>query len=165
MATVSMAGWTGDGVNNPTLASATRRPYVISRTLNVADIVTAKGSGLATNDVIEVLNVPKGTAILASWVKKSSAISGTASALTLSLGITGVSATAWASAYDYYAASTYEISTSSAATVTIQPSAQDTIDLLIAGLTGTWTGGTITVSALLVEVDEVARPGVAQPKS
>lgn len=165
MATVVASTFTGDGVTSPG-GQAIRHPYIITRKFNVADLVTLKGSALATNDVIQALNVPTGTVILGAYLVKETAITGTASALTLSLGITGVSATAWASAYDYYAASTgaYTGSPASGAHQIVGTTA-DTIDILIAGLTGTWTGGYITVVAICADIDATRRPGRAALQS
>lgn len=165
MATVSMGTWTGDGVSTAG-TGATYHPYVLSRTLNVADIVTKKGSGIAASDVIEVLNIPAGTLVVGGWIRKDTAITGTASALTLSLGITGVSAAAFLSAFDYFAASTGAYATLGSAPVTqIVGSTADTVDLLVASLTGTWTGGNITVSVVCIDADKVNRPGLAALKS
>lgn len=165
MATVLSATWSGDGVSPPS-PGANYRPYTLSRTFNVADIVTKKGSALAASDVIEVLNVPTGTLVLAGWIRKDTAILGTASVMTLSLGVTGVSATAFLSAFDYFGAATGAYATLGSAPVPQMISGTaDTVDLLIASLTGTWTGGNITVSVLCVDSDKVNRPGLAALQS
>jgi hypothetical protein len=167
MATVSMATWTG--ASNVTagtaLSGAVRVPYLISRTFNVADIVTKKGSAIAASDVIECLNVPKNSYVLGAWLSKDTAVTGTMSVCTLSLGITGVSATAWASAYDFFAAAAGARTGTITASVNGLVTTADTIDLLVASLTGTWTGGNITVSALIVDVDNINRPGLAALQS
>jgi hypothetical protein len=167
MATVSMATWTGGSkiTAGPALSGAVRVPYLISRTLNWANVATTKGSAVAASDVIECLNIPKNSYVLGAFLSKDAAPTGTVSVCTLSLGITGVSATAWASAYDYYAASagamTGQITASANGVVTTA----DTIDILVASLTGTLTGGNFTVSALCVDLDGALRPGLAALQS
>ena len=167
MATVNLA--TAANANLTSISairnsSETKFPYLIDATLDFAAAATAKGSGLATSDVIQVLTVPAKTVVLAAGIEYVTAVAGGVSALTISLGITGVLATTWLSAFDLFGATVgaYPVTNSAAYPMTIGV-ANDTIDVLLAGVTGTLATGVIRVWALVQDTQGVPNPGLALP--
>ena len=141
-------------------------PYFVEADLDFAAAAAAKGSALATADVIQVLTVPAKTVVLAAGIEYKTAVAGGVSALTISLGVTGVLATAWLSAFDLFAATVGAFPpTNSAAYPITTGVANDTIDVLLAGVTGTLASGKIRVWALLCDTQGTANPGIVQPGS
>ena len=72
-------------------------PYVVENTINLASAVTAKGSALAAADVIEALQIPAQSIVLAAGFEITGAITGSC---TVSLGVTGVTAAAFQEGYN-----------------------------------------------------------------
>jgi len=138
--------------------------YVEWKEIDIAAAVTAKGSALAAADVIEALRVAPGQMVLAAWVAKTAALTGTVSALTINVGFAAGSG--YLSAWDAFAATVGNETGASVNTV-IQTgtTAGDTIDLTLASLTGTLTGGKIKVGALVLDLNTKARGIIAAPKS
>ena len=104
-------------------------PYVVENTISWSAAVTAKGSALAAADVIEALQIPAQSIVLAAGFEVLTAATGSC---TVSLGVTGVTAAAY------------------------QPlviGAADTIDLLIATATTAPTSGEVRVWAVLMNID------------
>jgi len=145
-------------------SSETKFPYLIDATLDFAVAAATKGSGLATSDVIQVLTVPAKTVVLAAGIEYLTGVAGGVSALTISLGITGVLATTWLSAFDLFGATVGAFpATNSAAYPMTTGTANTTIDVLLAGVTGTLATGAIRVWALVQDTQTVANPGIALP--
>jgi hypothetical protein len=144
----------------------TKNASVIWKEIDLAAAATAKGSALAASDIIETLRVPAGSVLLGGWAQKTAALTGTVSVLTVSVGVTGVNATAYANAWDAFAASVGGYSTPGATTPTIiSTTGGDTVDILLASLTGTLTGGKILVAVLVADTTTDSRGVIAQPKS
>lgn len=159
MATIDLSN--GLGTGHPALLTRTV-PYVVRTTIDLAEAATAKGSALAAADVIEALDIPVGTVILSAGIKVITAQTGS-SVLTLDLGVTGIDADVFADGFDLVAATagTYSQTPAAFQTVAIGATA-DTLDVLIATLTTTNTGGTFEVWAVLVDVNsKPAAPGIA----
>jgi len=135
MATVSMATWTGDPTAQlmPASDGAVRKCYAIGRELDFAAAATKKGSALASADVIEVLNIPKGTAVIGGWAKKTAAMTGTSTDLTLDIGITGVDADVYVDGWDFDAAAVGSYGTPQGVNTPplVVGTSADTVDILI----------------------------------
>lgn len=167
MATIDMATWDGSSLGGtPSLASAVREVYVIAREINIADVVTAKGTALAQADVIQVLNIPAGVTILGGTAQKTAAMTGTSTDLTFDIGITGVDVDAFVDGWDFDAAAVNSWATPLGVQIgTGTGTAARTVDILIATQTGTLTGGKVRVVVWCVDVTKMNRPGIAAPQS
>lgn len=159
MANVDVASGIGAGLHQSSVATL-KQPYTQSVTFTWEAAVTAKGSALAAADVIQCLDVPAGTMILGGAIKKTEAPTGTVSVCTLDLG-TGVDVDAWCDGFDYYAATVGDWSQAPAAWFPITNTAADTVDVVIATLTGTLLTGDVTVTVVVVDLEKPAAPGLA----
>lgn len=129
----------------------------IENVINFADALTAKGSALAALDVIEALVIPKGYVVLNAGLEVMAVDDATT--LTVHLGITGAGGLGaedvdeWVVSFDHAAsaAGTYSPQLASAPTWFIT-TAEDTIDLSFATLTGTLTTGKCRVWAVVCPV-------------
>jgi len=143
-------------------------PYSIWQEIDIPATIVAKGSALAAADVIEALRIPPNTLILYAFAKKTAAFAGTSTNLTLNVGVTGVNAASYVSAWDYDAAAIEDYGTQgtwSNPVLVPNNTTGDTIDITIATQTGTWTGGKIRVEAVCLDMNRKARGRIAQPKS
>lgn len=159
MATIDLSN--GLGTGHPAILTRTV-PYVVRKTINLSTAATSKGSALAAADVIEALDIPAGTVIMNAGIKVITAQTGS-TVLTLDLGVTGIDADNFVDGFDYFAAAAGAYAQNAAAFQPIVIGATaDTLDVLIATLTTTNTGGTFEVWALLVDVNsKPAAPGIA----
>lgn len=165
MATISLApALTAD--TSPQGHANVKRPYMVWKEVDLAAAATAKGSALAAADVIEVLRIPAGTILLGGFAKKTAAMTGTSTDLTLDVGVTGGDVDVTVDGWDFDAAAVGAVNNSGVQTQTYF-GASDTLDILIATQTGTVTGGKIVVGAILQSIDGItaSRQGIAQPKS
>ena len=131
-------------------------PYVVENTISLAAAVTAKGSALAAADVIEALQIPAGSIVLAAGFEVTAAVTGSC---TVSLGVTGVTAAAYVSAFAVTgstAVGTY--ATPATAGYPIVSQAADTIDLLLVTETTTLSVGSIRVFAVIVDAQDKVGP-------
>lgn len=140
-------------------AGNTKVPYLIENTIDWAAALTAKGSALAAADVVEVLDIPAQSLVLAAGMEVITADDATT--LTLDLGITAVEADIWADGFDHAAAAAGAYSQFAADfRPLIVGSATDTIDVLVATLTGTLTVGETRVWAVIIDVSDAIKPGL-----
>lgn len=139
--------------------------YKISKEIDLAAAVTAKGSALAAADVIEVLRLPAGVVVLAAGARKTAAMTGTSTDLTFDVGITGGDVDQFVDGWDYDAAAVGAIVSNGVQMPPAVIQTSDTIDILIATQTGTLTGGKVEVWAVIVDVLPESRGAIAQPKS
>lgn len=131
-------------------------PYVVENTINFATATTAKGSALAAADVIEAVQIPAQSVVLAAGYEVLSAITGD---VTMSVGVTGVLATAYVNAATLAAATavgTY--GTSSSTAYPIATASADTVDLLISASTTALSAGSVRVWAVLVDASDRVGP-------
>jgi len=162
MATISVAS---AGTLHPA-NSGTRTPYRIERVITVEELVAEKGSAIAAADVIEAISVPAGSLVLAAGIYVETALGGgTGSALTLDLGVTGGDVDVYTDGFDAHAAVAGAYSVIPVAACPIVFGATDTLDVLIATQTGTYTAGTLIVWAVLQDIAPAATPGLAVLKS
>lgn len=160
MATINQALLTGDGVNQVGVSGAVRKPYMIFKEIDFAAATTAKGSALAAADVIQAVNIAAGTMVIQGGAIKTTAMTGTSVDLTLSVGVTGVSANNIVNAWDFDAAAVGSYGTLGAQAPYIFTTA-GTVDILIASQTGTFTGGKMKIFLLLCDAEPTAKPGIA----
>lgn len=160
MATVDMTAGTVGHSRGDAYAA---RAYVVEREIDLADVVTTKGSAIAVNDVIQVIDVPARSLVLAAGFEVTSAMTGTSTDATLDFGITGVDVDAFVDGFDLDAAAAGAYSAIPAATIGGKYffSAADTLDLLVATQTNTITGGKLRCWAVMVNVDGRDKPGLA----
>ncbi len=165
MATISLSNVTGSN-KAPVQTSNLKVPYLIWKEVDFAAAAAAKGSALAASDIIEAVRVPKDHAVLRAFVKKTSAITGTSTDLTLHLGITGLSSNVFGNGWDYDAAVVGTYGTHAGAQTPAYPlAASDTVDITIATQSGTFTGGKAIVYVEVVDLTTNQRGSIAQPKS
>lgn len=157
MATVSLAP-ASTVLGHPTRGGNVKIPYLVEYELNYATAATAKGSALASADVIEVIRLPVGTVVLGAGAQIKTA----ATVTTLTLGVgTGVDDNEWVDALDGKAtAGTYGIDLTPVPMWNTYGTA-DTIDVTFQTLTGTLSAGIVRVYALLLDVSDAAAPGLA----
>lgn len=136
--------------------SVRNMPYVVENTINLASAVTAKGSALAAADVIEALQIPAQSIVLAAGFEITSAVTGSC---TVSLGVTGVTAAAYVSAFAVTnALSVGTYATPATAGYPIVSQSADTLDLLLVTETTTLSAGTIRVFAVVVDAQDRVGP-------
>jgi hypothetical protein len=135
----------GEGSDN-------RKPYMVQNTIDFAEVTTVKGSAIAASDIVEALALPAGTLIHAAGVQVVSPFTGTATNITLDVGITGVLAKAFVDAFDFDAAAAGAWAGPVPANIPRLLPTADTIDILVATQTGTFTGGKLRVWAVVSNV-------------
>jgi hypothetical protein len=132
------------------------RPYMVENIINFASATTAKGSALAAADVIQALQIPAQTFVLAAGYEVLSAITGD---VTMSVGVTGVLATAFVNAATLQAATSVgTYGTSSTTGYPIVSGAASTVDLLISASTTALSAGSVRVFALLCDAQDRVGP-------
>ena len=161
MATYDVTG--PGGVNRPgRFNPGVRIPYLVENTIDVSQINSAAGT--AQNDVLQCIDVPAETLIMAAGVEVLTACS---SSVVIDIGVTGSTAgfsdpDAFVDAYDATGASYAARDVADAAPM-LTCKVADTIDALMAGAAS--TAGKIRVWAVLCDisgVDETDRQSDAQ---
>jgi len=155
MATITtLSNAVGSGLQP--VRSIRNMPYMVENTINFATATTAKGSALAASDVIEAVQIPAQSVVLAAGYEVLSAITGD---VTMSVGVTGVLATAYVNAATLAAATSVgTYGTSSTTAYPIATAAADTVDLLISASTTALSAGSVRVWALLVDAQDRVGP-------
>ena len=161
MATYDVTG--PGGVNRPGRYNpGVRTPYLVENTIDVSQINSAAGT--AQNDVLQCIDVPAETLVMAAGVEVLTACS---SSVVIDIGITGSTAgfsdpDAFVDAYDATGAAYAPRDVADAAPM-LTCKVADTIDALMAGAAS--TAGKIRVWAVLCDisgVDETDRQSDAQ---
>jgi hypothetical protein len=155
MATITtLSNAVGSGLQP--VRSIRNMPYMVENTINFATATTAKGSALAASDVIEAVQIPAQSVVLAAGYEVLTAITGD---VTMSVGVTGVLATAYVNAATLAAATSVgTYGTSSTTAYPIATAAADTVDLLISASTTALSAGSVRVWALLVDAQDRVGP-------
>jgi hypothetical protein len=138
--------------------------YVVEARIDLAAVVTAKGSALVAADVIEAIRIPAKSVVLAAGIEVLTAVGGGGTVLTLDLG-TGTDVDAFVDGYDAFAAVAGGMTVKPAAGVIEHVNASDTIDILIATQTGVFNTGVLRVFAIVADANGTVTPGLAQLKS
>ena len=162
MATYDVTGPSNAGVRPGRYNPGVRTPYLVENTIDVSAI--NGDSGTASGDVLQCLDVPAETLVMAAGVEVLTACS---SSVVIDIGTTGSSAgfldpDAFVDAYDATGASYAPRDVADAAPMIICKTA-DTIDALMAGAAS--AAGKIRVWAVLCDiagVDETDRQSDAQ---
>lgn len=164
MATVSLAN-AATRTQSPSRASNVKVPYLVEFTLDLAAAATAKGTTLAASDVLECIRIPAETVVLFAGFEVVTAVTGGASDQTVTLG-DGGDPNRWVDTFDLDAATAGAHGTIVIATANPTVfAATDTIDLVITAATTVATAGVLRVYALMVDVSNAAKPGLAALKS
>ena len=151
MATYDVTG--PGGVNRPGRYNpGVRTPYLVENTIDVSQINSAAGT--AQNDVLQCIDVPAETLVMAAGVEVLTACS---SSVVIDIGITGSTAgfsdpDAFVDAYDATGASYAARDVADAAPM-LTCKVADTIDALMAGAAS--TAGKIRVWAVLCDISGV----------
>ena len=151
MATYDVTG--PGGVNRPgRFNPGVRTPYLVENTIDVSQINSAAGT--AQNDVLQCIDVPAETLVMAAGVEVLTACS---SSVVIDIGITGSTAgfsdpDAFVDAYDATGASYAARDVADAAPM-LTCKVADTIDALMAGAAS--TAGKIRVWAVLCDISGI----------
>ena len=151
MATYDVTG--PGGVNRPGRYNpGVRTPYLVENTIDVSQINSAAGT--AQNDVLQCIDVPAETLVMAAGVEVLTACS---SSVVIDIGITGSTAgfsdpDAFVDAYDATGASYAARDVADAAPM-LTCKVADTIDALMAGAAS--TAGKIRVWAVLCDISGI----------
>lgn len=165
MATISSLVDASTRTQRPSRAANVKVPYLVEFTLDLAAAATAKGSALAAADIIQCIRVPAETVVLAASFEVVTAQAGGSADQVVLLGDTADD-NRWVDAFDLDAA----VAGAHAPIViaTANPTVfgtTTTIDLKISAATTVGTSGVLRVYALMVDVSNAAKPGLAQLKS
>jgi len=139
----------------PSGASNVKIPVLIER---VIDLSTKT---IAASDVLQSLSLPAESVVLAAGAEVKSAMTGTSTDATATVK---VGSTAFSAALDFDAAAAGAYTVASAVTPVISTAAS-TVDVVLNAFTGTITGGKLRVFALVLDVQDAKKPGLAQLKS
>ena len=127
-----------------------RKPYYVQNSVNFATAATSKGTALAAADIIQAITVPANTLILHAGFEVTTAHAGTSTDTAFDFGVTGVDADNFVDAFDFDGASVGDFA-ASAEGGPVMVGTSDTIDLEIQAMTGTTTGGSLRMFAILVD--------------
>lgn len=164
MATIDLATKLGAGIA-PSVDSVKRPVNFAEVYIDFEEAATEKGSALAAADVIEAIDLPAGSVVFAAGIEVIDVNAGS-TVLTLDLGVTGSDADAFVDGFDFVAATAGAYAAQPAAFQPIVIGATaDTLDVLIASLTTTNTGGRIRVWALYGDVKKRPEPALAALRS
>lgn len=164
MATIDMTTGTVGTVTNGITANQTTSPIrMMSTVVDFAAATTSKGSALAANDVLQVLDIPANSQVMMAGFHVLTAMTGTSTNLALDLGFTGGDVDNFCDGFDYDGASVGDVSTRGIPATASETfiTATDTLDILIQAQTGTFTGGKVRVWAIVIVPEVPAFPGVA----
>lgn len=165
MATIDLATRLGSG-NHSTVASNRMPINYVEVTLDFAAAAALKGSALATNDIIEIIDIPANSVVLSAGWEKLTALTGTVSVLTADLGVTGIDVDAFVDGDDLFASAVGAFTQkATAGSEIVIGNTADTLDLVMLTQTGTVTGGTLRVWALIADITDQRKPGIVQLKS
>ena len=128
------------------------QPFMIEGVLDFAQAATDKGTALAADDVIPGLTIPANHLILHAGLEVLTAHTGTSSNTDFDFGITGGDLDNFVDGFDFDGASVGDFAATPAAYAPVMVGATDTIDLEIQAMTGTTTGGSLRMFALLVDL-------------
>jgi hypothetical protein len=143
MATYDVTGPGNAGATPSRFSAGVRTPYLVENTIDVSQINS--DAGTATNDVIQVLDIPAQTLIMHAGIEVITALS---SSVTMDLGITGGDV-------DTFVDGDANATGYSVLTATARPviASADTLDILC--LSAVSSAGKLRVFALLCDVSGV----------
>lgn len=160
MATVDLTGTNGGATHISRSANA-YGALLATVEVRLADAAKKKGEALANADVINVAYLPKASVLRGVYVKTSAPVTG-ATALTAAVAEASTG-TALVTGFNAFT-NVGNITAYTGDEVVLQPSEEDPalITLTLSGITGTVSGGTITVMFELLDVsDRASNAGLA----
>jgi len=164
MATIDLATGLGSGIHSTVASNRFPINYVES-TVDLTVAATSKGSALAAADIIQAIGLPTNSVVLSAGFEVLTANAGS-SALTIDLGVTGIDVDVFVDGFNFVTGAVGDFAQQPAA---YQPvvigNTADTLDLVIATLTDENTAGAIRVWALIADVTDQRKPGIAQLRS
>lgn len=156
MATVTSLVRAVGGVGNPS-----RKAYLVEKEVDFAAAAVAKGSSLASSDIIETISVPAGTMVMNAGIQVVAAAAG-GTGTTLDLGVTGVDADVFVDGFTFDGAAAGAYAQNAAAFQPVVVGAADTVDVLIQAGSTVATSGTVRVWALLMDVGAIGDTEAAE---
>jgi len=165
MATIDLSPGAGVANTQPSVHGNRFVTHYTDVDIDLDEAETEKGSALAAADVIQALDIPANSVVLAAGIEVLTVNSGS-TVLTFDLGVTGGNVDNFVDGFDAVAAVAGDFSSQPAdyAPVVVGNTA-DTLDVLIATLTTTNTGGVFRVWMIWCDIKDIRRPGVALLKS
>ena len=133
-----------------------RNVYLVQNELDFA--VTTVDPSAA--DVVQMMTIPAGTAVLAAGVEVMTAVAGAGSDCTIDLGFSSIDADGWVDGFDLDAASAGDYASQAASVATEFKglpailTADDTLDLTFAGTDGGIASGKVRVFALCMDISD-----------
>lgn len=130
--------------------------------LNLATAITTKGSALASADVIQVLDIPAESVIMAAGMETLTAVTG-GTVLTGSLGVTAAPAVPanFITVYDMFAAVAGDYAPMNAAAYPLVTKSANTLDLLLPTVTGAVATGRFRIWVMYGDVRDYITPAIA----
>lgn len=153
MATISTLYKTG--ATHPSAWGSATQAYCIENTIDLEDVIAAKGSAIAQGDVIQAIYVPAGSQVLFAGFQQMTVMTGTSTDATLDFGVTGGDVDCWVDGYDLDAGTANAYAAAASASITPAQTffaTADTLDLLVATQTGTILTGKLRVFAHILDV-------------
>ncbi len=137
------------------LGKSQGQPYQVSVEIDMAAAAVAKGSALASSDVIEAITLPEGTIVLAAGLECTETPAG-GTGTVLDLGINGVDADVFVDGFAYDSATAGDYAAMTAVTGLAPTAADETIDILIQAASTVSTSGKVRAFAVLMPVGVTA---------
>ena len=139
-----------------TSTTPSRAPYFVEANIDIAAAVTAKGTALEADEIIQAITVPANTMILTAGIEVTTAVDASSADAVLSLGVTGGDVDRFVAAFEFDAddapAGTYATMADGTAPVIIG-STEDTIDIELDSITTAPVSGVLRVFAVLMDID------------
>jgi hypothetical protein len=163
MATVNLATSLGNSLP-PSVASVRTNGHYVEKIIDFAVAATTKGSGLAASDVIQAINIPPESVVLAAGCELL--VPATATTTTIGIGST-VAASNFVTGFDVVGGSANAYAPTNSAAYPLQTggSSASTIDVTLSTLTGTLSAGQVRVFAYYIDVKDERNPGITARKS
>lgn len=135
---------------------ATNVPYKVEVWIDFADVLATKGTAIAAADVVQALNIPAETYVLAAGLEVETAADSTT--LTGDLGY-GSNVDVFTDGADLKTTGYGALGTNGKASASAKYfTTADTLDLVLATLTGTLTTGLVRVFAIFLDVSGKPQP-------
>lgn len=142
-----------------------RAEFLIEKVIDFADAASTKGSAIVATDIIKGIKIPAGTFIHSAGIQKTAALTGTVSVATLDVGVTA-NGDGYVDGYDVYAGAVNSFGTPAGTDNNLLVTSDTTLDVTVATLTGTLTGGKVRIWAIVTDVrNDHDQPGIVQLKS
>lgn len=139
--------------------------FVLEASVDMAVVKAAKGSALVAGDIVQSIDVPANTMILAGAIEVTTAFDGSADGTTWNLGVTGSGGivTSFCNVVDLEnsAAGSYFSTGTAGASGVFVTAAADTVDLEMQAVTTAPSTGVLRILVVCIPVDAKLAPGIA----